>query len=388
MPIDPLLPVIVATSLICLLLAGLCKLIRQPLILAYIITGIIVGPQYLALISNTLLIEHLGSLGVILLLFFVGMEIKPIQLKTSGKIAVIGTCIQITISFFVVWLVGHTLNWSLERVILIAFVISLSSTAVVLKLLQDKNELHTKVGQSVLGILLVQDLAVIPMFLVLGLFGAEKLPLPTILLQLFGGAFIVCLVYFLMKKSSIHFPKLDLLATQHELQVFIALICCFGFSLITGEMYLSTAFGAFMGGMVVGNIKQLHWVKIRLDSFHIVFLVLFFMSIGMLLDVNFFIANWRLLGTLLLIVLICNTIINTLTLKLLKLSWKDSVQAGALLAQIGEFSFILATIGKGIGIISTFGYQVTISVVVLSLFASPMWVSLLSRVFKYNITTR
>lgn len=376
MHIDPILPVIVGSAFIAVMLIFIFRLLRQPQILAYIAAGVIIGPQVLGMISDPLLIEQLGSLGVILLLFFIGMEIDPQQLKKSWKVSIGGTFLQVVFSVAAVYAVGFLLDWSIARIVLLGFVISLTSTAVIITMMKDQNELHSQRGQHVLGITLAQDLAVIPMIIILGLLSDKGFSLSTLLLQLFGGGLIILIVIKLMSKKLISIPILDVFSKNYDLQVFGALIFCFGLSLISGLMALSTAFGAFLGGMVVGNIKQTHWVKGRLEAFHVVFVALFFMSIGMLLNLSFVAENWLLLLGFLLLILVGNTLINAITLRVMRVNWRDSFYAGAVLAQIGEFSFILASIGKHSHIITDFGYQMTISAIALSLLASPVWTSL------------
>ncbi len=381
MNIDPILPIIVGSAFIAVILIFVFRLLKQPQILAYIAAGVIIGPQVLGMISNQLLIEQLGSLGVILLLFFIGMEIDPHKLKQSWKISIGGTFLQIVFSVLAVFAFGFFLDWSLARIVLLGFVISLTSTAVIITMMKDHNEMHTVRGQHVLGITLIQDLAVIPMIIILGLLNNNGFSVSTLVMQIVAGTMIIFVVAKLMNKKLISIPFLDAFSKNHDLQVFGALIFCFGLSLLSGLVALSTAFGAFLGGMVVGNIKQTHWVKGKLEAFHVVFVALFFMSVGMLLELNFIAENWLLLVGFLLLILIGNTLINAVTLRLLRVSWKDSFYAGAMLAQIGEFSFILASIGKHSNIISDFAYQMTISVIVLSLFVSPIWLLL----FKFMI---
>ena len=145
-------------------------------------------------------------------------------------------------------------------------------------------------------------------------------------------------------------------------------------------MHLSTALGAFVGGMLVAKMKDSIWIRSSLEAFHVVFIALFFMSIGMLLNMEFIEQNSTLLGTLLVMVLVGNTLIATVTLRLLKLSWSKSLYTAAMLAQVGEFSFILATLGRQSKLITDYGYHVTVAVIALSLFASPFWVALARKI--------
>jgi len=161
MHLDPALSTLVGALLAILIMGIILNRMKQPHVVGYLITGVILGPHVFGLINDQSLIERLGAMGVVFLLFFVGMEISPKKLLATWKITVVGTSIQIFISIACVWLLGKWLDWPLSRIILLGFVISLSSTAVVLKILQDNNELETDTGQNVLDVLLFQDMAII-----------------------------------------------------------------------------------------------------------------------------------------------------------------------------------------------------------------------------------
>ena len=382
MHLDPIMPYLVGAVLTIVIVGLLMRRLRQPHVVAYLLTGIALGPYGLAFIADETTLSHLGSLGVVLLLFFVGMEVSPRRLISNWKVAVIGTLLQILISVGVVWVIGHFAEWPLARTLLIGFVISLSSTAVVLKILQERGELETDTGQDVLGILLVQDLAIIPMLLILGTFSGETSSLTQVLLQGIGTLLFVGLIALIIGRESLHLPLGKMLGEDHEMQIFAALAICFGLALISGLLGLSTALGAFAGGMLISAARETQWVHHNIEPFRVVFVALFFVSIGMLVNLNFFTAHWQQILLLLVAVVLTNTFINAAILRLLGDSWKDSFYAGALLSQIGEFSFVLAAIGIQGNIISHYGYQLTIATIALSLLVSPAWIGLSKRLLR------
>ena len=153
MHLDPIMPYMVGAILAVLLLGLLLRAMRQPYVTGYLIAGILLGPHAFAFVEDEVLLSRLGAIGVTLLLFFIGMEVSPKKLMENWKVAIIGTFLQIVISVGCIWPLGVFLQWPVERIVLIGFVISLSSTAVVLKLLQDWQEIDTRVGQNVLVIL-------------------------------------------------------------------------------------------------------------------------------------------------------------------------------------------------------------------------------------------
>lgn len=379
MHLDPIMPYLVGTALTIVLVGLLLRRLRQPHVVAYLLTGVALGPHGLAFITDETTLSHLGSLGVVLLLFFVGMEVSPRRLLNNWKIALIGTLLQILVSVAVVWVIGHFANWPLARTLLIGFVISLSSTAVVLKILQDRGELESDTGQDVLAILLAQDLAVIPMLLILGTFSGDSNSLSQLLLQGTGALLFIGLIVVIISRDSVHLPLGKLLGEDHEMQVFAALVICFGLAMLSGLLGLSTALGAFAGGMLISAAHETRWVHHNIEPFHVVFVALFFVSIGMLVDLDFFFSYWPEILMLLAAVLLSNTFINATILRLLGDGWRDSLYAGALLSQSGEFSFVLAAIGIQSNIISDYGYQLTIATIALSLLISPAWIGVSKR---------
>jgi CPA2 family monovalent cation:H+ antiporter-2 len=158
--------------------------------------------------------------------------------------------------------------------------------------------------------------------------------------------------------------------------VFTALVLCFGLALITALLGLSTALGAFVAGILVGAAPDTEWVKQTLAPFRVVFVALFFVSVGMLVDLGFVRDEWPVVLLLVALVVVTKTLINAGVLRLLRDPWRQSFYAGALLAQIGEFSFVLAAVGLQAGLLEAFGYQLAVAVISLSLLASPPWIRL------------
>jgi len=375
---------LVGSALAVLVLGLLLRSIRQPYVIGYLIAGILFGPHGFALIKDKAIIDQLGAVGVVLLLFFIGMEVSPQKLINNWQVAVFGTLLQIIISIGCVWPLGLYFDWPIERIVLIGFVISLSSTAVVLKLLQDWKEIDSKVGQNVLVILLAQDLAVILMMIVLSMMGSDTAESGNIWLQLIGAAAMALTIGYIAVKETIHLPLRKLLGGDQEMYVFAALCICLGLSLLTGLLGLSTALGAFVAGMLIGATEETHWVHDSLESFRIVFVALFFVSIGMLVDINFIMVHWLQIGVLVLLVITTNTFINGVILRMLGISWRESLYAGTLLSQIGEFSFVLAAVGIQAHIITSYGYQMTVAVISISLLISPPWIMFIKFILKHE----
>lgn len=376
MHLDPAMPYLVGALFFILLLGMVLHGLKQPPVIGYLLAGVIMGPHGLQLLTDEATLTRLGALGVVLLLFFIGMEVSPKKLLAGWRISLLGTFAQVIISTSSVWLLGQWLDWSLERIILIGFVISLSSTAVVLKLLQDWDELNTDTGQNVLGILLVQDLIIIPMLIIIGLMGGTQVNTTTLFMQLAGALIIMAIIVLIFYKETLHLLLPEFIREDHEMQIFTALAICFGLSLFTGMMELSTALGAFTAGMLVSATRETQWVHNSLEPLRVIFVALFFVSIGLIVDLEFIRAQWFQIALLVLLVLLTNTVINSLILRSLGINFRDAFYAGALLSQIGEFSFVLAAVGLQSHIITGFGYQLVIATISISLLLSPAWIKL------------
>jgi CPA2 family monovalent cation:H+ antiporter-2 len=379
MHLDPAMGAIVGALFLILAVGLALRFLRQPHVVAYLIAGVLIGPGVTGLFMDTDALTRLGAVGVVLLLFFIGMEVSPRRLASNWKVSIVGTLLQILISIAFVWVVGAWLDWPFGRVLMLGFVISLSSTAVVLKILSDWNELDTPVGQDAVGILLVQDFAVVPMLIILDQLGGGSSEHSNIWLQVTGGVVILAILAYLAVREEIRLPLLKWLKRDEELQLFGALSICFGIALLTGWMGLSTALGAFLAGMIIGAARETQWVHHSLAPFRVVLLAIFFVSIGMMLDLQFLAGNLALVLSLVFVILVVNTFINAGILRLLGDPWKETLYAGALLAQIGEFSFVLAAVGINSHAISEYGYQLVISTIAVSLLLSPAWIMLVRR---------
>lgn len=379
MHMDPIMPYLAGAILAIVGIGLALRRIKQPLVIAYLIAGVVLGPHVTGMIQSGEVLDHMGSLGVLLLLFFVGMEISPAALIARWRIAVVGTALQIAISVGAMALVGWVLGWEAPRIILLGFVISLSSTAVVLKLLHPSDKEDPELAQDVTSVLLAQDLAIVPMMIAINFLSGEEVSKITLLTQALGGLGVLALLYVICRGKDMRLPFGRALQTDAELQVFVALLFCFGFAVIASLLSLSAALGAFMAGLLVGAAKETRRFHVHLKPFEVVFVASFFVSVGCLINLDFLREHWLNVCSLVSLVLITNTGINAIAFRALGSTWKHSIYAASLLAQIGEFSFVLALVGFRSGIIGDFGYQTTLSVISISLLVSPAWIGLIKR---------
>ncbi len=373
---DPFLPTLVGISLVILLMGMVLRRFSQPYVIAYILVGIVIGKHGLGFATNDTLLQYLGSIGVVLLLFFVGLEVSLPKLLSSWKVPVLGTLCQLMLSIGMMGLLGYALDWPLNLIILLGFVISLSSTSIVVSLLKDAGEFSSVIGRNVLGVLVTQDLAVIPMMIILNLLSGQAVSANEISLQIIGGIMILGLIVW-VTKNNITLP--EAFKHDHEAQVFGALFICFGLALFTGAFGISTALGSFVAGILISTMNEASWVKESLHPFKILFVALFFVSIGMLINLDFFAIHYKTVLILVGLVLLFNTLTNAIVFHSLGSSWKDSVYSGALLSQIGEFSFVLGAAGLSASIVTDFSYQMIVLVISFSMLFSPLWIMLMKK---------
>ncbi|QIW09986.1 cation:proton antiporter [Francisella sp. LA112445] len=372
---EPLIPIFVFVMLGILVVTIVIKKFKQPYVVAYLLTGILLGPYGLKLIQDQESLSRLGEIGVILLLFFAGMEVSPRKFAENWKVPTVGTILQMLVTSLVVSIVGITLNWSIAKILLFGAVVSLSSTAVVLKLLHDNGSMKTRLGQNVLGVLLIQDLAVVPMLIIIRIIGGESPDLTQIIIQILGGIFVIAIAAVMAVKKNIKIPFISVLGRDEEMRVFAALVICFGMAALTESLELSSALGAFVGGMIVATVEETEWVGHSLSTVKTIFMALFFISIGMLIDLKLFWDHILMFVLFLLLIFILNTIINTLIFKALRQRLDEALIGGAMLSQIGEFSFVLISMGYVSGILDISIYQYSITLISLSLLFSPLWIS-------------
>ncbi len=360
-----------------LLLAGL----RQPPLVGYIIAGAVLGPSGLGLITDRASIEVFAELGVLVLLFVVGTHLSLRAFTSIYKIAVGATALQIMVSVSLMLLLAHLFEWRVQRAILYGFVLALSSTAVGINILKDIGELHSEAGRCAVGVLIAQDLAVVPMLIIIvGMAGGGGLDVASVVLKIvLAVAALIALIWFLNRRARTHLPFRRLWVRHPDLAPIGALALCVIGAAISNELELSAGLGAFLAGLYVGNTTERAVMQRAIDPVQSLLLMMFFLSVGLLVDLAFVASN---LGTVLLLlslVFLLNSAINLLALRAVGASWRAAVLAGFALAQVGEFAFVLAATGVASGVIRAEAEQVVVAVIALTMIMSPMWLELARR---------
>jgi len=370
---------IAVLSLIVLLLILLLRRLKQPYFIAYIAAGVLLGPQVFNIIHKPDMISELGEIGIIIMMFSIGSEIDLQYLTRNFYKPLLISVVQIVLSFICMYFVGSSAGWKMTTIVLTAFTISISSSAIVFQYLARTGQIKSQLGMITCGVLLMQDILVIPMMLALNFMSGTAVSAVQLIKVCAGGVLMILFLKRALTKKLFKIPMQKEITADHELQVFIGFSICFTMAWISGWLGLSTAFGAFASGILIGHDKATHWLGSSLIPFRVFFMAFFFLAVGLQLDINFFIQN---AGTIILIsfsVLFINSLINTILFKLTKNSWRDSLYAGALLSQIGEFSFILMTMAASLKLVENYTYQITLAVITSTMMLTTIWLMIIQR---------
>lgn len=380
--------IIILISVLAVVVIGFSVFLRkmnQTYIIGYIFTGILLGQHGIGIVKDEESIFLIGELGIILLLFFIGMEINLVDFVKRWKVAVVGTVAQVGFSVLIVLSIGYFLDWGMARSIVLGFVIALSSSAVVIKLLEDKKLIKTRTGKNVLSVLLAQDIALVPLLIIISQLGGATQSIESVILMIVGACLIVGILIYIYIKGELHLPYAKKIERDHELQVFMAILLCFGGALVTLMFGLSAALGAFVGGMIINSTREADWIHDTLHSFRVLFVSFFFISVGLQIDLNFLSENIVIILTVLIVVYITNHLLNTIILRKFSCNWKEAILGGALLAQIGELSFLLSSTALNLGIIEQYSYKFTISLISLTLMISPFWIVATEKLISFQV---
>jgi len=348
--------------------------LKQPPMVGYILAGLVLGPAGIGFMPRVDAVPLIAEFGVLFLLFVIGMEISLKAFIANLKPAVLTVIGQLTIALLAMMLFGAFLDWRFEQVVLLAFVVTMSSTAVALKMLDDIGELRSDLGRIVVAVMIAQDIAIVPMLIIANAFKAggaiEPMTMVTVVLAI---GLLVLFIALVGPRGKLHFPWQDRILGRVEMVTLVALLICSTTAVITGVAGMSPAYGAFLAGLIVGKTTLRAQAIHAMEPIQGVLMVLFFVAIGLLLDVNFILQNLVLVSAFVLSTLILKSIANIAILYFVGIPWNTAYQAGLITGQIGEFSFVLAAVGLANGVLDPVGYKLAISVIVLSLLFSPLW---------------
>ncbi|HVU55387.1 MAG TPA: cation:proton antiporter [Puia sp.] len=377
--------VLARLSVLCvviLLLIVLLRRWRQPYLVAYILAGMVLGPGMAGLFTPGQGPVEVGEFGILLLMFFLGLEIEIPDQGTLLWRPVAGQLVKIMLAVAVAWLAGAWLAWGWQNRLLLAVLLTFNSTAVVSEYMRRTGELRTDTGKLVLNILLLQDVLVAPVFAFFQWMGRSTAQWGTII----ASAVIAIVLFFLLRairnRDIWSWRGWRLLEADHELQVFVAASCCLGCSLLSSLAGLSAPIGSFAAGLWLGRARGFGWLGTVLKPFKVFFVALYFVSVGLLLDLHYIADHWLLILGITGAVLVMNSLLSAIVFRLLGLPWNDSWWAGALLSQTGELGLLACSMAATSGMIDAGLYKLGVAVTGLALFFSTAWTSALRGILR------
>jgi CPA2 family monovalent cation:H+ antiporter-2 len=346
-------------------------------LVGFLLTGILVGPHGLGLISAAKEVEVLAEVGVILLLFTIGLEFSLESLLRIRRLVLLGGSLQVLLTIGVVYGLSGLAGLSPQQSVFVGFLIALSSTAIVLKLLQERSEVESPHGQGALGILIFQDIAVVPMMLLAPvLAGSSGVFTDSIPLLVLKGVGFLGLILAGAKWFVPHLLFQIARTRSRELFLLCILVICFSVAFLSHWMGLSLALGAFLAGLIISETEFSHETLGSILPFRDAFTSLFFVSIGMFLDVRILLQHPFLIPGLALLVLVLKGFVTALVVLLLGFPLRTGILTGLSIGQVGEFSFILFMKGSGLGLLNAQYGQFFLDISVITMALTPFVIAL------------
>jgi CPA2 family monovalent cation:H+ antiporter-2 len=369
---EHLLLILIATIFISTILNVLLKKLDIPTIIGYIFAGLIVNYSFGLMDINKDGLSHIAEFGIVFLMFTIGLEFSITLLNNMKKeVFVFGTFQVVIIGFMFTSIAIYALNIETKSAIIMGFALSLSSTAIVLKMLNEKNEIHSGYGRVTLGILLFEDLAVIPMLLMISIFTTEGVSVGELLLNTLGSAVIVFFILFVGGKMMLNrFFNWVTSSNSEEIFLVSVLFVVMSASFIAELFGFSYSLGAFLAGMTIAETKYKYRIESDLIPFRDILLGVFFVTIGMQIDLSIILTYGHIIIGLLVGVLILKALI--LYMLLLPFIQKRTALKTALaLFQVGEFSLAIFALANHNGLLDDVTNQILIIMVVLSMIITP-----------------
>lgn len=350
-------------------------------IVGYLVTGVIIGPSVIGLVKDQTMIELFAEIGVILLLFTIGIEFSLKELIRSRRTILLGGGMQVLLTIVVVTLIALAAGQPMGIAIFLGFLVSMSSTAIVLRILSERAEMETPNGKVTISILIFQDLGIILMVLLVPLLAGTAGTSSTamifsilkaiaiVLLLIVAGRFIVPTILYHIVKTR-----------NRELFLLGMIVICLGTATLTSMAGLSLAIGAFIIGLIISESEFSHQALSEILPLRDVFNSLFFISIGMLLDLGFVLDNVSIILYVVILVILIKFTLSMVSTFVLRYPIHTAFLVGLSLAQIGEFSFVLSLIGIQHGLLNNDIYQIFLASAILTMIATPFMIQMGPRI--------
>ncbi|MBE2242273.1 MAG: cation:proton antiporter [Burkholderiaceae bacterium] len=366
--------------------AVVCRLLKLPPMLGYLLVGVLIGPHALAVAKDSAGFQYLGEFGVVFLMFVIGLEFNLPKLRSMRKLVFGLGMAQVLLTILGTVLGHHLLKWlfsfssrpwelTWQGAVVLGAAMAMSSTAIVVKLMADRLELQSEHGRRVMGVLLFQDLAVVPLLVLIPALNSSGTGMATSLAWA-GLKAIVLLGLLLVGGQRAMRWWLTIVARRKSEELFVlnVLLITLGLAWLTEHAGLSLALGAFVAGMLIAETEFKHQVEADIRPFHDVLLGLFFITIGMKLNAHDVVDNWGLVLVLTTLPVVLKFALVAVVARVFGAAPGVSLRTGLYLAQAGEFGFVLLTLGAMQGLIEPRWVSPVLASMVLSILAAPLLV--------------
>ncbi|MEC7839534.1 MAG: cation:proton antiporter [Chlamydiota bacterium] len=380
----PLIQAITIIFVLSIVVLLLCHKIRIPSIVGFLMTGVLCGPHGLALVNEVIEVQTLANVGIVLLLFTVGMEFSVKRILEYKRFLLIGGTLQFALTVLAGFGIASILNRPVGESVFFGFLLSLSSTAIVMRMFEERGESVSPQGKVVLSILIFQDILVVPLVLLTPVLAGSEVDFDAALyFTVAKGILILIGVYFsavwIVPKLLFYIAK----TRSRELFLLGVLTICFAVAWLASSVGVSLSLGAFLAGLIVSESEYSHEAIGDIIPFQDVFTSFFFVSMGMLLDIEFIIRSPLLvIFSAIAVVVLKSSIVGFVTL-LLGMPIRTAVLTGLALGQVGEFSFVLLKEGIEAGIASDYHYQFFLGVSLISMAVTPWLINFSPRIASY-----
>ena len=354
----------------------ICHRLSVPSIVGFLLTGLIAGPHGLGLIQADREVEILAEIGVILLLFTIGIEFSLRNLLQIRRAVLLGGSLQVGLTLIAAFAVARQFGQATNESLFIGCLAAVSSTAIVMKLLQERDDTRTPQGRTALAILIFQDIAIVPMILITPILAGETSDMSRALILLLAKGVVMIAVVFVGAKYVVPLILSQVLRTRsREVFLLSVLSICLAVVWLTSRFGVSLALGAFLAGLIVSESESSHDALGHISPFRDVFTSFFFVSVGMLLDFHVLFQKPLLIAGLTIGVLVAKSIIAGGVTSMLGYPLRTAILAGLTLSQVGEFAFILSKSGIEHGLLSDANYKLFLAVSVVTMAATPFIIS-------------
>ena len=357
----------------------LFKWLKQPLVLGYIVAGFLVGPHFnlFPTITQTAVISEWSEIGIIFLLFALGLEFSFKRLFQVGSTAFITAGVEIITVFLAGFLTGYLFGWTTTESIFLGGMLAMSSTTIVIKAFSDMGIKKQKFADIVLVVLIIQDLVAILMMVLLPAIAVRNnLDGSEMLMSIIKLVFFIILWFLVGIYVFPSFFKWTRKLINEETLLIISIGLCFGMVALATSLGFSSALGAFVMGSILGETVEGHKIEKLMKSIKDLFGAIFFVSVGMMVDPQILVQYWLPIVILSLVTIIVKAVMSAAGVLMSGESLKVAVQTGMSLSQIGEFAFIIATLGNSLGVMEDYIYPVIVAVSVITTFTTPYCIKL------------